>query len=406
MKRIYKFLIILIIVMSYSVMGVSAKEKKCEFGDDLEITFSENGTTITQSFYPNVAKDNILWHESIGEIKLGENSFIDNRLAEVYDKCPSQIYYCKLETTKYAEDLLGKINALKSNSYSSTKELFSSIFSIISNEKRVYLFATKSEADNHDILKKYEEGKSGAWQFTESLKKTWDSYSSKDYASSFSSILSALKDIATSIEQNNESVYKECGILNYSGNDKETYNLACPNLFVFEQKFAEALAKYKECDKNNAACKSQRMSLVNERENQMRSYCNNILENYNFDEGTEQNCLDSCFNLSKNILAYKKNAGLIGSSDGECGLSSRLIVWIANIVKWVKYIIPVIVIILSILEFMKVIGSGKEDEMKKVQGRFIRRLIVAGLIFIVPIILEFVLEKFGFTAGGCGIIDL
>jgi hypothetical protein len=55
---------------------------------------------------------------------------------------------------------------------------------------------------------------------------------------------------------------------------------------------------------------------------------------------------------------------------------------------------------------MKVIGSGKEDEMKKVQGRFIRRLIVAGLIFIVPIILEFVLEKFGFTAGGCGIIDL
>ena len=58
------------------------------------------------------------------------------------------------------------------------------------------------------------------------------------------------------------------------------------------------------------------------------------------------------------------------------------------------------------LDFIKAIGADKEDEMKKAQGRFIRRVIAAALIFIIPFILEFILEKMGFAANGCGIIDL
>ena len=44
--------------------------------------------------------------------------------------------------------------------------------------------------------------------------------------------------------------------------------------------------------------------------------------------------------------------------------------------------------------------------MKKAQGRFVKRLIAAALIFIIPFIIEFVLGKMGFDSNGCGIIDL
>ena len=71
--------------------------------------------------------------------------------------------------------------------------------------------------------------------------------------------------------------------------------------------------------------------------------------------------------------------------------------------KWIKYIAPVLVIVLGILDFIKAIGSDKDDEMKKAQGRFMRRLIAAAIIFLVPFIIEFILTKMGFTVYGCGI---
>jgi len=103
----------------------------------------------------------------------------------------------------------------------------------------------------------------------------------------------------------------------------------------------------------------------------------------------------------------KKNAGLIESELGKCGFSARLAVWVRNVVKWVKYIIPVVLIILGILDFIKAITKDKEEELKKAQSRFIKRLIASALIFIIPFILGFVLDKMGFGEyiEGCNLIE-
>ncbi|MDO4963845.1 MAG: hypothetical protein Q4E75_07120, partial [bacterium] len=61
---------------------------------------------------------------------------------------------------------------------------------------------------------------------------------------------------------------------------------------------------------------------------------------------------------------------------------------------------------LGILDFIKAMSQDKDDEMKKAQKRFVIRLISAALIFILPFILEFILNKMGIDANGCGIIDL
>ena len=60
-----------------------------------------------------------------------------------------------------------------------------------------------------------------------------------------------------------------------------------------------------------------------------------------------------------------------------------------------RYIVPVLLIILSVLDFIKAIAADNEDEVKKVTGKFVKRLIVAVVIFLVPLFLEFLLGIFG-----------
>ena len=55
----------------------------------------------------------------------------------------------------------------------------------------------------------------------------------------------------------------------------------------------------------------------------------------------------------------------------------------------------ILLIVLSIMDFIKAVASDSEDEMKKVSAKFVKRLIVAALIFLIPLILEFLLGIFG-----------
>ena len=155
-------------------------------------------------------------------------------------------------------------------------------------------------------------------------------------------------------------------------------------------------------DKKNSSEKIKTINDYNKLINQLKSACESITKN--LDANTT--CINRCFNeMEEDIAKYDQ---IIGKSNSEqiCGFSARLIHWIANIIRWVKYIIPVVVIVLGILDFMKAMSADKDDEMKKAQQRFIRRLIAAALIFIAPFIIEFVLDKLGFSANGCGIINL
>jgi len=133
--------------------------------------------------------------------------------------------------------------------------------------------------------------------------------------------------------------------------------------------------------------------------NNLLSACGSITKFSDYDNSP---CLRMCLNVKDDI--YKIEGTNL--DEKPCGFSSKLINFIANIVKWGKYLIPVIVIVLGILDFIKAIATDKEDEMKKAQSKFIRRLIAAALIFIIPFIIEFVLDKMGFNYNDCGIIDL
>lgn len=154
-----------------------------------------------------------------------------------------------------------------------------------------------------------------------------------------------------------------------------------------------------KCKKQDSNCNVLDMNEYNDKKQNLSSFCKTILK---FGNVNLSPCVNSCLKLSEEISKLEG----IGFTSGTCGFSERLIHWIANIIRLVKYIVPVAVIVLGILDFIKAISADKEDEMKKAQQRFIRRLIVAALIFIAPFIIEFILNKLGFDANGCGIVNL
>ena len=171
----------------------------------------------------------------------------------------------------------------------------------------------------------------------------------------------------------------------------------CDLYKLYFKKIEESSKSIKNCNQaNNCTIK---YGEYEKNKQLLRDYCR-IQYKY---LDVKTSCVNACLNSSDEI----NKLGVENlNSVYMCGFSEKLIQWIANIVKWLKYIVPVIVIVLGILDFIKAIASEKDDEMKKAQGRFTKRLIAAALIFIIPFIIEFILVKMGFAANACGIIDL
>lgn len=59
---------------------------------------------------------------------------------------------------------------------------------------------------------------------------------------------------------------------------------------------------------------------------------------------------------------------------------------------FVKIGVPILLIVLGTIDFGQAVISGNEDGMKKAQGKFIKRVIIAVVIFLIPVILSFLLS--------------
>lgn len=97
-----------------------------------------------------------------------------------------------------------------------------------------------------------------------------------------------------------------------------------------------------------------------------------------------------------NILA---NTDLCTSSAGQ-----RLFGFVGYIIIFLQITIPVILIIMGSIDFIKALTAQKSDEIKKAQTAFIKRLILGVVIFFVPMVVKFVIGLVGgndFTTNAC-----
>ena len=148
----------------------------------------------------------------------------------------------------------------------------------------------------------------------------------------------------------------------------------------------------------------------NESKSQLKSFCNLMLQTGSYnekdDEGellAESICLQECIKINE-VLAERESQQSQGRN--SCNLSGKILSFIHNILKWMKYIAPVLVIILGILDFIKALASSDDDAMKKAQKRFITRLIAAALLFLLPLIVDYILRIFNLYDKNCDITEL
>lgn len=84
-----------------------------------------------------------------------------------------------------------------------------------------------------------------------------------------------------------------------------------------------------------------------------------------------------------NIVVVIDCSGLLGQ---------ELIDKINSYLNIIKIAVPIILIGFGIIEFSKAVFAGQEDQMKKAQKNFIKRLAIAIIIFFVPTIINLILQ--------------
>ena len=79
------------------------------------------------------------------------------------------------------------------------------------------------------------------------------------------------------------------------------------------------------------------------------------------------------------------------------GIPSQIAYIIALIIKVIQVFVPILLIVWGMLDLGKAVMAQKEDEIKKGQQTFIKRIIAAAIVFFVITIVKMVLS---FLAGG------
>jgi hypothetical protein len=88
---------------------------------------------------------------------------------------------------------------------------------------------------------------------------------------------------------------------------------------------------------------------------------------------------------------------------GENGLiSEKLQALIQELFTYIKYLVPLLLVVYVIIDLIRTIVSGDEDKMKKIQKTMLTRIAAAFGIFLLPSVLNFVLTITGIFSSGSG----
>lgn len=85
-------------------------------------------------------------------------------------------------------------------------------------------------------------------------------------------------------------------------------------------------------------------------------------------------------------VEYASCKDLFGEKGGE-----DLLELLKTAVNITKISIPLLLVVLGIIDFAKAVFAGSEENMKKSQKKFIKRLIIGVCIFLVPSVIKIVL---------------
>lgn len=111
--------------------------------------------------------------------------------------------------------------------------------------------------------------------------------------------------------------------------------------------------------------------------------------------------------VSKNTTTDPDNPVINNDNDCKSLLGVSLVEEINSYLLYIKIAVPILIIVLGSIDFVKAFIASDEDKMKKAQKHFIMRLIIGMVIFFIPAILNALLnianQVWGIFGNTCGI---
>jgi len=398
-EKIFFFFLVLILFAE----NVFATDVLCEYPDEkLTLTYTD-GRGMPAAEYKNWSDDD--WTVNILLVKLGEKKYIGNEIEiadELYQAqgatCPTRMYICEYTTLSLgcpnirdlAEWILGIVTALgglfSDGLADFSTDMFEAADGIVIDQAKLFIMNREAYENNE-----YREYEGGSWGWTVADNYA-DRYNDADWMwPGFRQILGGLWSAAAGSIQNlwentlgddpGKVYYRNfsCKKVDYVG-ENATIDVNCNAVLTRLYAYDTAISNYKSC--SDEKCKAEKVKQLNLEEKRIKSLCNNVLKNYTYNEA-QTDCLNVCMNIGKTLNQKKSGTDLYKEPDTNhsgCSISSRLVDWILKIINWLRYIVPVLLIILSILDFIKAIASDSEDEVKKVTSKFTKRLALEFLL--------------------------
>lgn len=75
-----------------------------------------------------------------------------------------------------------------------------------------------------------------------------------------------------------------------------------------------------------------------------------------------------------------------------------------QILSFVRFAVPIIILGFSVIDFIKASAMQAQEEIKKSAAKFAKRMIIGVVIFLLPTIIDVILDLAGITYGTCGIM--
>lgn len=100
--------------------------------------------------------------------------------------------------------------------------------------------------------------------------------------------------------------------------------------------------------------------------------------------------------LVETIVIKKMEANNNILCTGKFGL------FIKQVLQLIKFSVPIIIIAFAVIEFVKAMSAQKQDEIKSATNKLIKRMIIGAIIFVLPTIIDVLLDISGITSSTCG----
>lgn len=151
------------------------------------------------------------------------------------------------------------------------------------------------------------------------------------------------------------------------------------------------------CDYNTEECKSNLAYNAETKVRAVAEYCSYLYDNYyKFTaNGISESRLEECISFDEyyNKLVEK---GYVRNITGNCDFISQDVYnMLQTALNIIKVAGPILAIALGMIDFAKVIVSGDADkELKQAGQRFLKRIIAAAVLLLLPITLSFLMNIF------------